>query len=257
MTGRIALALWAWGLSSAVHGGLPGEAQVVQREVTEAVEEAGQRASVTPPGGESSSPASGPVGGSSRYAIRVRVYGRHAVGSGTLARTLEVANGLLTSAGLDVDWRACDLGASCPPDNGVDPEAVVILMSEDLPEGEGSCGTANRGRVAPRGTVLVSLHCVASVGLALTRLQESCANPYLMRPSSDDLVGAVIAHEIGHLFGLEHAKFGLMRGTMTVSGILALRRGALTFTMAEATHMRSVMLRFHVAQVASLRSRAR
>jgi predicted Zn-dependent protease len=59
----------------------------------------------------------------------------------------------------------------------------------------------------------------------------------------DDIVGAVIAHEIGHLLGLPHAPAGLMRASLEAGEILALRRGTLAFSDSESAAMRLALAR--------------
>lgn len=57
-------------------------------------------------------------------------------------------------------------------------------------------------------------------------------------PRHDDLVGAIVAHEIGHLLGIRHAPSGLMRASLESDDMIALRRGTLRFSPAEAGRMR-------------------
>ena len=67
-------------------------------------------------------------------------------------------------------------------------------------------------------------------------------HPLLAMPRHDDLIGAVVAHEIGHLLGIRHAPAGLMRASLETDDMIALRRGKLRFIPAEAGRMRIAAL---------------
>lgn len=91
---------------------------------------------------------------------------------------------------------------------------------------------------------MVSVPCVAGVAFRLTRRAGTGTNPMLAMPRHDDLVGAIVAHEIGHLLGIRHARSGLMRPSLEAGDIIAFRRGTLRFSQAEAREMRLVALRW-------------
>ncbi len=75
--------------------------------------------------------------------------------------------------------------------------------------------------------------------MALSRRRENQANPVLASLVADDLVGAVVAHEIGHLLGLKHAPTGIMRAVFGSAEIVAFRTGTLGFSRQEAAFMRA------------------
>ena len=89
---------------------------------------------------------------------------------------------------------------------------------------------------------MVSVPCVAGAAFQLTRRPGTGTNPLLAMPRHDDLVGAIVAHEIAHLLGIRHAPSGLMRESLGADDMIALRRGKLRFSPAEASRMRMAAL---------------
>jgi hypothetical protein len=186
-------------------------------------------------------------------ALRVRTYAHKQVDGAAVRAALEVADELLGSAGVVVAWRLCDSAQSCPVEDTPVREIVLILSSRARQNGRENCGVAAHGGRDSAGTVMVSIPCVADVAFRLTRRSRTGTNPLLAMPRHDDLVGAVVAHEIAHLLGIGHATAGLMRATLEVEDILALRTGKLRFSPAEAGDMR---IAARLAGEARLRSAA-
>ena len=174
--------------------------------------------------------------------LRVRVYADAQVNKATVRSALELAEEMLASAGLVVAWRVCESALSCPVEDTSAPEIVVILSSRDRQNGRENCGLAAHGAHDSAGTVIVSVPCLAGVAFRLTRRAGLGTNPLLAMPRHDDLVGAIVAHEIGHLLGIRHAPAGLMRASLEANDIIALRRRKLRFSPAEAGRMRIAAL---------------
>lgn len=147
---------------------------------------------------------------------------------------LAIAGALLATAGVAVEWRDCDQAGACLREGGVAPDATLIFT----PAPRQPCGLTARSPGSRDATIVVSIACVEEASLAIARLPSSQGHPLLSTPATRHLLGAVVAHEIGHVLGLGHAPGGLMRTRLDADGIVALRLGALAFSATEAGRMR-------------------
>jgi len=181
-------------------------------------------------------------GGGRGSPLRVRAYADKHVDQATVGPALRMAGHLLAAAALPVEWRVCDAAASCPAEDARAAAIVVILSSRGRQNGRENCGVAVQGTPGSGGTVLVSVPCVAGVAFRLARRAGTGTHPLLAMPRHDDVVGAIVAHEIGHLLGVSHARSGLMRATLEADDIIALRRGKLSFSAADSRTMRIATL---------------
>ena len=182
--------------------------------------------------------------GSDDIVVRVRLYADSRVDEALLRHAQSDASRLLSSAGVPSVWRVCNSLDACPSASGVAERVVpivVILSSKERPSGRENCGFAAHGANDREGSVVISVPCVAGVVFRLSRHPAARGQPLLLMPTYDDLVGAVVAHEIGHLLGLRHAPAGLMRATLEAADIVALRRGQLGFSRQEAARITSAV----------------
>ncbi|AMY09412.1 hypothetical protein LuPra_02629 [Luteitalea pratensis] len=147
----------------------------------------------------------------------------------------QIAQDLLGTAGITVDWRHCDRAGTCSLEDVAPPSVTLILMSAVRP----TCGTAALAPAVKAATVLVSVPCVEEVVFKLQRRVSTRTHPRVSTLKRRHLLGAAIAHELGHVLGLPHASTGLMRARLEIGDIVALMQGTLTFSGAEVERMRT------------------
>jgi hypothetical protein len=173
--------------------------------------------------------------------LRVRAYADQQVDEATIRPALEVADDLLASAGLVVAWRVCDTAQSCPVEDTPVPEIVVILSSRDRQNGRENCGVAAHGARDSAGTVMVGplrgRRRISTDPTSWNGHQPAARDAQARRPHRSNR-GARDRSPARH-----QACAG--RSDACKSGnrdMIALRRGKLRFSPAEAGRMRIAAL---------------
>ena len=156
-----------------------------------------------------------------------------------LERTSETVQRLLTAAGVLSRWRDCS-GAGCRADPGSVAIDVLLLPMTKLTERD-VYGEVAHDAITGAPTVLIYVPPIADRVRAIRSSIDGRSNPALATMQTGHLVGAAIAHEVGHALGLRHAARGVMKGRLTVDDALALRTSRLLFTSAEGATMRSTL----------------
>jgi hypothetical protein len=172
--------------------------------------------------------------------LHVRVYIGAGVDQSTVERSQEVARRLLASAGIHLVWRLCVPSDLCEPAPLPRREVPVIVSADAVSRRVDTCGRAMLGEVVGSGAVRVSVACVAGLVRRLHASRSGPLHPLLQSAADGDLLGAVQAHELGHVLGLQHAP-GVMHTTLDENDILALRRGQLSFTPSQSARMRALL----------------
>ena len=172
--------------------------------------------------------------------VRVSVWTHVAgvVDSAGLDAAKRQADSLLATAGVAVDWRDCRQPGACHRRDETASTVTLTLTSTMRP----TCGTAQLGAEGTQASLVVSVECVALAAMDLRRRQAARSHPLLSTLESRHLLGAVVAHEIGHALGLRHATTGLMRARFEIEEVLSLRQGMLAFSTGEASAMRTSAL---------------
>jgi hypothetical protein len=185
----------------------------------------------------------------SSLGLVVHVCAETDVDDATLRRAATVAERLMTSAGAIATWRICKRNERSDGWNDVAPHIVAILLSRRLGKEPDKCGVADRGTRSV-GTALLSVPCLEEFTRRIARMSGYRSHPQLASGRYDDFLGVLVAHEIGHLLGLGHARTGVMRSRLNVDDLVAFRADTLRFTPKEAARLRasSAQVRSTLAQ---------
>jgi hypothetical protein len=153
--------------------------------------------------------------------LRVRWHVAGVVPAAEIRDIQDVSAALLSTLGVAVEWLDCRTPGTCAESSGGDDVMMVLVTG-----GRARCGEAQLGP-AGGATIVVSIACVDR------------ATPSATAPERRDILGAVVAHELGHALGLGHAPAGLMRDRLGPAELDALRRGGLRFSAVEAHQVRA------------------
>ncbi len=174
--------------------------------------------------------------GAPDQAIRIRIEDYAEVSARVRAEALEVAEGILGEAGVDLLWLDCSPFASAPRDARCDarPEPVDIflrLMPEEM--------AAKTGLQADcLDFAIVPARKFGLIAAVFWDMAEKTAEKWCIRRST--VLGHAIAHEIGHLLIAQsgHARKGLMKANWGRSEILHANKAPMKFTIRDKERIR-------------------
>jgi hypothetical protein len=171
--------------------------------------------------------------------LDLRVIAHASLDAVELDRTSQTVQGLLAPAGVLSRWRDCS-GAGCSADPGSVAIDVLLLPMTKLTERD-VYGEVAHDAITGAPTVLIYVPPIADRVRAIRSSIDGRANPALATMQTGHLVGAAIAHEVGHALGLRHGAQGVMKGRLTLDDALALRTSRLVFTSSESATMRATL----------------
>jgi hypothetical protein len=160
--------------------------------------------------------------------VRIRVLDYAGVPTATLRDFPRPAQEVFLHSGIASEWPTCRIEArqgACGP--LADSEVYVKIVPKPAPGGKTKFGTTIRQ--GAKGLF-------AYVFWARV---EQAARQFGVTPSL--LLANVIAHEAGHLLGLEHASAGIMQCEFGTPEILDAAKGTLHFSKDEAAALRDAL----------------
>lgn len=165
--------------------------------------------------------------GFAALALTVRLISAGSVPGYVLSDAKYAAGDILKTAGVRVIWQMCRAGAPCagPVGRGV----MVVRVSGEVPEG-------HRGDTAGYAVLgAEENHAVVSYPRAVATA-DGCGN------SASMVLGAAIAHEVGHLLlGPAHTESGIMAARLRCGDLTRAARGELRFSAEESRRIGAVL----------------
>lgn len=171
----------------------------------------------------------------------IHVFVEKGLAAAPFERVPAAAAAMLAAAGVRSRWRFCSMETPCDDLNGFRPTVTVIIRAGLKRLNPDPCATASRSPDRATGTVVVNHRCVADALHAISYGAAGRAMPSLRLLQLGDVVGLVVAHEIGHIAGLRHTE-GVMHARLNPNDLVAFQRGSLAFARSEAAALRTALL---------------
>jgi hypothetical protein len=203
-------------------------------------------------------PAWAETPGNGNSQLTVSVYDDAGVPAAVLIQAEQKAARIFDYAGVNVTWSNCSSST-----NPVDPDALVRVSG--LPDS--GCSklewpTNLALRVVPRSAG--SVNDVFGVAFLSAEGTGCYSDVYYDRAinlhvdwnvSLTDILGAVMAHELGHLLlgSNSHTLLGIMRGRWQTEDLRRLAKGGLLFTTEQGLHMHGELSTVHQTLAATVR----
>jgi hypothetical protein len=167
--------------------------------------------------------------------MRIVRYPNDGLDAATLQRSQRVADELLTRARVQPSWAESALAEN--PDAS-DPGEVRILLlparKASTPDVSGEVAEDRRTRLS---TILIYMPRLSDLVRTLHTRPDSRSDPRLSTVDLAHVLGLTMAHEIGHILGLDHARSGVMKAAPDMSDLRQLLDSRLMFQPREVARM--------------------
>jgi hypothetical protein len=161
---------------------------------------------------------------------------------GTLAQAEKQAGQMLAQAGIEVVWMDCSAGevGACAQALGPAEFWLHVASSTHTASSAEEVGFTAVDRNSETGPILA--------GVYYPMVKEMAATFII---GEAHILGATLAHEIGHLLGEGHSTTGAMSRQFNGRHVVAMAQGGLLLTRDQAARMRAEVMRRTTVPAAS------
>jgi hypothetical protein len=174
--------------------------------------------------------------------VHLRVFTHASVDAPTWELAKTTAGQLLASAGIVPEWRNCDAADGACRQPGVAMQVIVLLLPVVKMARADVSAEVVRDPLARTATMFVYLPNLAESVRTVRQSTAARSDPSLATLQLGHLVGLAIAHEVGHAFGLPHARSGVMKARLATNDFLALRASRFAFTSKNTSALRQTLM---------------
>ena len=182
-----------------------------------------------------------------RLSFEVRIQDYAGLSRGMLKLARATASNVFKHAGVKIDWLGCtpgnpDMDERCHAELAPDTRLLRILPPEMTAKMPASGIEFGRAQLTPDGSrgTFASVYWGRVQGLAIgaARTVSLRKDSTSTRLKECRILGYVLAHELGHLFGVHHSRAGVMHGPWSPAELAELLMGTLRFQKAEEERIR-------------------